>query len=113
LIDNALNYTPAGGQVEIHSRLLDSQLQVAVKDTGIGIAPEQINQVFDRFWRAESSRNYQSGGSGLGLAIAQAIVQQHQGSISVSSELGKGTCFSVWLPACSISNDKCRENVDS
>jgi len=113
LIDNALNYTPAGGQVEVHSRLLDSQIHVAVEDTGIGIAPEQIHQVFDRFWRAESSRNYQSGGSGLGLAIAQAIAQQHQGSISVSSELGKGACFSVRLPACSISNDKYRENVDS
>jgi signal transduction histidine kinase len=113
LIDNSLNYTPEGGQVEVHSRLLDSQIQVAVEDTGIGIAPEQTHQVFDRFWRAESSRNYQSGGSGLGLSIAQAIVQQHQGSISVTSELGKGTCFSVRLPACSISNDKCRENVDS
>ncbi len=112
LIDNALSYTPEGGQVEVRSHLLDSQIQVAVEDTGIGIALEQINQVFDRFWRAESSRNYQSGGSGLGLAIAQAIVQQHQGSISVSSELGKGTCFSVRLSACSISNDKRRENVD-
>jgi signal transduction histidine kinase len=113
LIDNALNYTPAGGQVEIRSRLLDSQIQVTVEDTGIGIAPDQIHQVFDRFWRSESSRNYQSGGSGLGLAIAQAIVQHHHGSISVSSELGKGTCFSVRLPACSINNYKCRENVDS
>ncbi len=104
LIDNALNYTPDGGRVEVYSRLFDSQIQVTVEDTGIGIASEQLHHVFDRFWRAELSRNYQSGGSGLGLAIAQAIAQQHQGAISVASELGKGTCFTVRLPACATGN---------
>ncbi len=71
LIDNALHYTPEGGQVTFGDRLLDAQIVITVQDTGIGIAPEQLHQVFDRFWRAESSRNYQSGGTGLGLAIAQ------------------------------------------
>lgn len=100
LIDNALHYTPEGGRIQISDRLLDTQIIVTVQDTGIGIAPDQINRVFDRFWRAESSRNYQSGGSGLGLAIVQAIVQQHQGTISVTSKPGVGSCFSVRLPAC-------------
>ncbi|MBV9385634.1 MAG: sensor histidine kinase [Chroococcidiopsidaceae cyanobacterium CP_BM_ER_R8_30] len=68
--------------------------EVTVEDSGVGIAPEQIRHLFDRFWRAEASRHYQSGGSGLGLAIAQAIVLLHQGTISVTSEPGVGSCFS-------------------
>ncbi|CCI03014.1 sensor histidine kinase [Microcystis aeruginosa] len=101
LIDNALNYTPAGGSVAVQSQTLDSQLLITVEDNGIGIAPKQLHQVFERFWRAESARNYQSGGSGLGLAIVQAIIQQHQGTISVTSEPGVGSCFRVRLPAYS------------
>jgi signal transduction histidine kinase len=71
---------------------------IHVQDTGIGIAPEQLDKVFDRFWRAEQARSYASGGSGLGLPIAQAIARQHNGSISVSSVLDQGSCFTVQLP---------------
>lgn len=86
-------------------------------DTGaddyLNIAPEQISHVFDRCWRAELSRNYRSGGSGLGGAIAQAIAQQYRGTISVSSELEKGTCFGVRLPACAASDDKRQDDAGS
>ncbi|MCV3214172.1 HAMP domain-containing histidine kinase [Plectonema radiosum NIES-515] len=98
LIENALYYTPSGGVVEIKTSRVGSQVYVNVQDTGVGIAPEQINKVFERFWRADRSRSYWSGGSGLGLAIAQAIAQNHGGLISVTSQLEVGSCFTVRLP---------------
>lgn len=111
LIDNALHYTPEGGQIKLGDRLLDAQIVITVQDTGIGIAPKQLHQVFDRFWRAESSRNYQSGGAGLGLAIAQAIAQQHRGTISVTSQPGVGSCFSVCLPAFTCGDHGSLQNI--
>lgn len=99
LIENALHYTPSGGVVEIKTSHAGSHLYVNVQDTGVGIAPEQIEHVFDRFWRADRSRSYHAGGAGLGLAIAQAIAQNHGGSISITSQLGVGSCFTVRLPA--------------
>lgn len=101
LIENALNYTPAGGSVRVvlsHSHSPHEQIQVHIRDTGIGIAPEHLPFVFDRFWRADQARSRREGGSGLGLAIAQAIAQSHGGSIQVRSELGIGSCFQVILP---------------
>jgi OmpR-family two-component system manganese-sensing sensor histidine kinase len=98
LVENALYYTPSRGVVEIKTSRVGSQLYVNVQDTGVGIAPEHIDKVFERFWRADQSRSYWSGGSGLGLAIAQAIAQNHGGLISVTSQLGVGSCFTVHLP---------------
>jgi two-component system, OmpR family, manganese sensing sensor histidine kinase len=98
LIENALYYTPSGGVVEIKTSRVGSQLYVNLQDTGVGIAPEYTDKVFERFWRADQSRSYWSGGSGLGLAIAQAIAQNHGGLISVTSQLGVGSCFTVRLP---------------
>jgi signal transduction histidine kinase len=97
LIENAIQYTPAQGTIEIKTRLAGQQLYVCVKDTGIGIAPEHLRQVFERFWRASAARSYHSGGSGLGLAIAMAIVQNHGGEITLTSQLGIGSCFTVRL----------------
>lgn len=97
LIVNALQYTPEGGRVEVDRRLAGKKIVVHVRDTGIGISPKQAERVFDRFWRAEQSRAYESGGSGLGLAIAQAIAQSHGGLITVVSQLGEGSCFTVSL----------------
>jgi OmpR-family two-component system manganese-sensing sensor histidine kinase len=74
-------------------------LLVDVSDTGIGIAPENLVRVFDRFWRADQSRAHWEGGSGLGLAIAHSIAQSHGGTISVSSQIGAGSCFTVRLTA--------------
>ncbi len=67
-------------------------------DTGIGIAPEHLAQVFERFWRASAARSYHSGGSGLGLVIAMTIAQNHGGEITLTSQLGIGSCFTVHLP---------------
>lgn len=97
LLDNALRYTPEDGLVDIFALPERSQILVIVKDTGIGIAPEQIEHIFERFWRADRSRSYGSG-LGLGLAIAQRIAQNHGGSIIVTSQLGVGSCFTVRLP---------------
>lgn len=98
LLQNALRYTPAGGRVWINAKRLSYQVQVTVTDTGIGIAPEHLEKVFERFWRADQARHYDENSAGLGLSIVQAIVQSHQGSIEVKSQLGEGTCFTVKLP---------------
>lgn len=98
LIQNSLHYTPSGGTVEILANRLGSYCIVSVRDTGVGIAPEYIKLVFERFWRADESRSYWDGGSGLGLAIAQTIAQNHGGSITVTSQLEVGSCFTVRLP---------------
>jgi signal transduction histidine kinase len=97
LINNALNYTPGGGTIEVQANQVEKTLVVKVQDTGIGIAPENLERVFDRFWRADQSRAHWCG-SGLGLAIAQAVAQAHGGLIIVSSQLGHGSCFTARLP---------------
>lgn len=74
---------------------INSLVNIEIKDTGIGIASEHLDLIFERFWRADQSRSYQSGKSGLGLAIVKEIVQLHNGTISVTSELGKGSHFSI------------------
>jgi signal transduction histidine kinase len=76
----------------------DRFVTVFVEDTGIGIAPEHLPFVFDRFWRADKARDRREGGTGLGLAIAQRLAQYHGGEIAVSSQLGIGSCFRVRLP---------------
>ncbi len=95
LIENALHYTPSGGVVEIKTNRTATYIEITVQDTGVGIASENINRVFERFWRADQSRSYWAGGSGLGLAIAQAIVQKHSGTITLTSRIGVGSCFTV------------------
>lgn len=98
LVENALRYTSAGGKVTITLRQVDELAVVSVHDTGIGIDPEHLLLIFNRLWRADKARAYCQGGSGLGLAIARAIAQRHGGEITVSSELGVGSCFTVHLP---------------
>ena len=99
LLDNAIKYTPAGGEVSIESRTVDRLVELEVADTGIGIAPEDLPHIFERFYRADKARNRDSGGVGLGLALASWIAAAHGGSIQVNSELGKGSRFVVSLPA--------------
>jgi two-component system, OmpR family, manganese sensing sensor histidine kinase len=98
LIENAIHYTPSGGKIRILACQIDRQIEIAIIDTGMGIAPEDLERVFDRFWRGDRSRTRWAGGSGLGLAIAKSIVEQHHGSIEVQSELGEGSKFIVRLP---------------
>jgi signal transduction histidine kinase len=98
LVVNAIQYTPAGGQVAV---ILDSSTQQAliyIKDTGVGIALPEQTRIFDRFYRVNSDRSRHTGGSGLGLSIAKAIAIAHNGSIDVQSELGKGSTFTIRLP---------------
>ena len=98
LIENALQYTPAEGTVKVSLFRSNEEAIVAVEDTGIGIAPSDLNRVFDRLWRADRARSFRQEGTGLGMAIAQTIARAHGGRITVSSELGVGSCFQVYLP---------------
>lgn len=98
LVTNALQYTPAGGKVMVTLTQEDQQALIQVQDTGIGIAPTDQIHIFDRFYRVNCDRSRHTGGAGLGLAIVKAIVQAHQGSIQIHSELGRGSIFTVRLP---------------
>lgn len=97
-IANAIQYTPAGGAVSVSLTLADRTASIAIADTGIGIAPSHQTRIFERFYRVDSDRARKTGGTGLGLAIVQAIVQRHQGQITVKSELGSGSLFTIRLP---------------
>lgn len=99
LLENGWRYTEAGGSVRVSLKNVGSNAVLNVEDTGVGIPPESIERIFDRFYRVDKSRSRKLGGSGLGLAIVKAIVNSHGGRIDVSSELGKGATFTVVLPA--------------
>jgi OmpR-family two-component system manganese-sensing sensor histidine kinase len=96
LVENALHHTPPGGSVSVESARERGLLLIVVRDTGIGIAPEHLERVFDRFWRADPARPH--GGSGLGLAIARALARRHGGDVTVSSRVGVGSEFVVSFP---------------
>lgn len=98
LMSNAMRYTNADGWVKVSLRQDRSDVLVAVQDTGIGIAKEDIPQTFGRFWRSDVSRERVSGGLGVGLAITKEIVDRHNGTILVESELGRGTTFTLRIP---------------
>ena len=98
LVDNALKYTPQGGEVTLSLTKDDAWVKISVRDTGIGIAPDDIPNLFGRFYRVDKARSRDAGGTGLGLAIAKSVVDAHNGKIMVESELGKGSTFTVWLP---------------
>lgn len=98
LVSNGIQYTPAGGEVRLSLDASDRQAIIQVQDTGIGILPEDLNRIFDRFYRVNNDRARHTGGSGLGLAIAKAIAKAHHGSIQVKSEWGQGSLFTVRLP---------------
>ena len=98
LVENALHYTPDSGIVIVTAERIRQQIIIRVRDTGVGIAPEHLPKIFDRFWRADTSRTQWEGGSGLGLSIVQSIVMRHGGKITVSSEINRGSCFTVYLP---------------
>ncbi|MCO5997666.1 sensor histidine kinase [Actinoallomurus rhizosphaericola] len=98
LLSNAVRYTPAGGRVTLRAYADGGDVLIEVADTGPGIAPEHLPYVFDRFWRAEKSRNRQTGGSGLGLAIVRHLAEAHGGSATARSEPGRGATFTLRLP---------------
>ncbi|MDP1713292.1 MAG: ATP-binding protein [Anaerolineales bacterium] len=100
LTGNALQYTPAGGRITISSKQVNNEVQIAVRDTGIGIPPEHLSHIFDRFYRVDKSRSRQSGGgSGIGLTISRALIEAHGGRIWVESAgEGQGSTFTFTLP---------------
>ncbi len=98
LIDNAAKYSKRNSIISLESRIVDNSLELRVQDAGIGIAASHQRRIFQRFYRADSSRDRSTGGSGLGLAIAKHIIQVHGGTIGVESTPGKGSCFFVRLP---------------
>ena len=98
LVDNAVNYTTPGGFVKVMMRASEGELIVAVEDSGIGIPKEDQPRIFERFYRVDKARSRESGGTGLGLAIAKHLVEAHRGRLSVVSEPGVGSTFTVIVP---------------
>jgi signal transduction histidine kinase len=100
LVENSFNYTPAGGHMDLRARQIDQQLEVSVSDNGIGILPEDLPKVFERFYRGEQALNMSVAGTGLGLSIVRQLVEMHGGEISIESEgsPGKGTLCTITLP---------------
>jgi two-component system phosphate regulon sensor histidine kinase PhoR len=99
LVDNAVKFTPPGGKVTLSADLIPAgDLRIQVRDTGKGIPPEDLERVFDRFFRVERSRSQDHGGSGLGLALGRELVTLLGGRVSAWSEPGRGSVFTVDLP---------------
>ena len=98
LVDNAIRYTREGDTITISLDTANGQAYLEVADTGIGIEPEHLPHILERFYRVDRARSRQSGGSGLGLAIVKEIAEQHGGEVTVASQPGKGSRFTVRLP---------------
>lgn len=98
LIANALKFTKPNGKVEINVNAYQDMIEISVKDNGIGIAEEDLENVFERFYRSDKSRKRQSGGAGIGLTIVRSIVLAHNGTIKLNSEINKGSKFIITLP---------------
>jgi two-component system, OmpR family, sensor kinase len=98
LVDNAIKYTPAGGTIAVSNLRLDGKAVLSVSDTGIGIPPETIPHLFERFYRVDGARSRHLGGTGLGLAIVKSICTAFGGAVTVQSTVGAGTTFRVELP---------------
>lgn len=96
LLDNAIKYTPAGGRIEIEASRREKEIEIIVKDTGIGISDEELDNIWDRLYRGDKSRSER--GLGLGLSLVKAIIRAHRGHVEVSSKPGSGSVFSVYLP---------------
>lgn len=97
LVDNALKYTPIGGQIILSCGITKENIILSIKDTGIGIPKENIPYLFERFYRVDEARNKNTGGSGLGLAIAERIVTTHSGKIFITSQVGIGSEFIIFF----------------
>jgi signal transduction histidine kinase len=98
LLDNALKYSPEGGQIEVRVRTNAWNVTIEVEDEGLGIAPDAQARVFDKFFRADAQMLSGIGGSGLGLYISRELIEQMGGTIAAASELGAGSTFTIQLP---------------
>ncbi|WP_075858249.1 two-component system histidine kinase PnpS [Carboxydothermus pertinax] len=98
LLDNAIKYTPTGGKIELLAKVKEPFVEIAVKDTGIGIPEESQKRIFERFYRVDKARSRELGGTGLGLAIVKHIIDLHNGKVWVESKVGEGSTFGFSLP---------------
>lgn len=98
LLENAVFYTPKGGSIILSAFAISDYIKVCVEDTGVGIAPQDQDSIFYRFWRSETAQEKRPNGTGLGLSIVQTIVRAHNGKLTLTSEVGKGSSFCVSLP---------------
>src|SRR6185295_11861931 len=98
LIFNALKFTPKGGSVELHARRVGENLVTTVKDSGVGIAAKSLPYIFDRFWQADNSSNRKYQGVGIGLSLVKELTELHGGTVTVESQEGNGTTFTVSIP---------------
>jgi two-component system phosphate regulon sensor histidine kinase PhoR len=98
LIDNAIKFNRSGGTVRISGEIKDDRPQIAIADTGVGIPPDALEQVFHRFFRVDTARSRELGGTGLGLAIVKHLMRLHDGRVSVASEPGRGSTFTLEFP---------------
>lgn len=98
LLSNAIRYTPEGGTITVEVTAGNVMANISVKDTGVGLSPEEARQVFDRFWRADNSRTRDTGGLGIGLSLVKEIVQRHGGWVQVDGRKGEGACFTIHIP---------------
>jgi signal transduction histidine kinase len=98
LLDNAIKYSPEGGMIVVRGQVEEERVVISVADQGVGIAPEHLNRLFEKFFRVESSLGHHVVGSGLGLPIARTIVEGHGGRIWAESKLGEGSTFYFTLP---------------
>jgi signal transduction histidine kinase len=99
ILDNALRHTPDNGQIVLSAKQINDQVELAIKDSGPGLSPDDVSRIFERFYRVDTSRQREDGGSGLGLAIAKSIVQAHNGQLSAESEPGNGLKIFISLPS--------------
>jgi signal transduction histidine kinase len=99
LLDNAIKYTPEGGFCDIELLAVSDGIQILIRDSGVGIPEHELSLIFERFYRADSTRSRETGGAGLGLAIARWISEMHGGTITAESQVGTGSLFRVCLPA--------------
>ena len=98
MIDNAVKFSPNGGEIVIAARVEDDQMRVSIQDPGVGIPPDQMYHIFDRYHHLEAVGDHLFGGVGLGLPIAKQVVEQHGGNISVISSPGEGSTFTIIIP---------------
>jgi two-component system phosphate regulon sensor histidine kinase PhoR len=111
LISNAVRYTPDGGTVSISWQRRDNRAVFSVRDSGIGINPEHIPRLTERFYRVDRSRSRETGGTGLGLAIVKHVLNRHQGQLEVVSEAGRGSTFSLLFPESRVLSAESGEKV--